>query len=130
MATNPVPAAFLAHFLGHAKRCGMWRVGRLRPARPARLAEEAPRIVASGRRRGALQDEGRPRVTAEHGAIRPFCHARHCSSPCMKTSRGRSTPMKTILLDFFSPGPQAGPRSLPMSWCTPWKTTLRGVPFM
>ena len=44
---------------------------------------------------------------------------RHCSRPCKNMSFGRSMPMKTILLFFFSPGAQAGPRSLPMSWCTP-----------
>ncbi len=55
---------------------------------------------------------------------------RHCSRPCIKISLGRSMPMKTILLLRFSPSPQAGPRSLPMSWCTPWKMTLRSVPSM
>ena len=38
--------------------------------------------------------------------------------------------MKTILLPFFSPGAHFGPRSLPISWCTPWNTTLRSLPFM
>ena len=55
---------------------------------------------------------------------------RHCSRPCTKISLGKSMPMKTILLFFFSPSAQAGPRSLPMSWCTPWKITLRSVPSM
>jgi hypothetical protein len=55
---------------------------------------------------------------------------RHCSRPCTKISLGRSMPINTILLFFFSPSAQAGPRSLPMSWCTPWKITLRSVPSM
>ena len=53
---------------------------------------------------------------------------RHCSRPWRKISLGRSIPMKTILLVLFSPLAQAGPKSLPMSWCTPWKITLRSVP--
>lgn len=55
---------------------------------------------------------------------------RLCSSPCRKMSLGRSMPMKTILLVRGSPSAHWGPRSLPMSWCTPWKITLRSVPFM
>ena len=55
---------------------------------------------------------------------------RHCSRPCTKISLGRSMPINTILLFFFSPSAQTGPRSLPMSWCTPWKITLRSVPSM
>ncbi len=55
---------------------------------------------------------------------------RHCSRPCWKMSWGRSMPMKTILLWRFSPSAHCGPRSLPMSWCTPWKITLRSVPCM
>ena len=55
---------------------------------------------------------------------------RHCSRPCRKMSFGKSMPMNTILLVFFSPSAQASPRSLPMSWCTPWKITLRSVPSM
>ncbi|AOG22583.1 hypothetical protein BSY15_2139 [Acidovorax sp. RAC01] len=56
--------------------------------------------------------------------------ARLCSSPCRKMSLGRSMPMNTILLLRTSPSAHWGPRSLPMSWCTPWKMTLRSVPFM
>ncbi|PJI99102.1 hypothetical protein CLU85_3942 [Acidovorax sp. 69] len=55
---------------------------------------------------------------------------RLCSSPCRKMSLGRSMPIKTILLVRASPSAHWGPRSLPMSWCTPWKMTLRSVPFM
>jgi len=33
--------------------------------------------------------------------------------------------MKTIFVFFFSPGAHLGPMSLPISWCTPWKMTLR-----
>ena len=57
-------------------------------------------------------------------------HTRLCSSPCRKMSLGRSMPMKTILLARASPSAHGGPRSLPMSWCTPWKMTLRSVPFI
>ena len=57
-------------------------------------------------------------------------YTKACSKPWRKMSWGRSMPMNTILLTRFSPSPQAGPRSLPMSWCTPWKITLRSVPFM
>jgi len=55
---------------------------------------------------------------------------RLCSSPCRKMSLGRSMPIKTILLVRVSPSAHWGPRSLPMSWCTPWKITLRSVPFI
>ncbi len=55
---------------------------------------------------------------------------RLCSSPCRKMSLGRSMPIKTILLTRDSPSAHCGPRSLPMSWCTPWKITLRSVPFI
>ena len=57
-------------------------------------------------------------------------YTKHCSKPCSSTSLGRSMPMKTSLLIFSSPGAHFGPRSLPMSWCTPWKMTLRSLPFM
>ena len=63
-------------------------------------------------------------------AANNLTQTRHCSSPCMKISFGRSMPIKTILLFFFSPSAQAGPRSLPINWCTPWKITLRSVPSM
>lgn len=55
---------------------------------------------------------------------------RLCSSPCRKMSLGRSMPIKTILLVRASPSAHWGPRSLPMSWCTPWNMTLRSVPFI
>ena len=55
---------------------------------------------------------------------------RHCSRPCIKISLGRSMPINTILLVLVSPAAQAGPKSLPISWCTPWKITLRSVPSM
>lgn len=60
----------------------------------------------------------------------PGRQTRHCSRPCRKMSRGSSMPMKTILLVRGSPSAHWGPRSLPISWCTPWKITLRSVPFM
>lgn len=53
-----------------------------------------------------------------------------CSRPCRMMSRGRSIPMNTSLLWRCSCGPQAEARSLPMSWCTPWNTTLRSMPCM
>ena len=56
--------------------------------------------------------------------------ARLWSSPWRKMSCGKSMPMNTILLRRSSSSPHLGPRSLPMSWCTPWKITLRSVPFM
>jgi hypothetical protein len=63
--------------------------------------------------------------------IRPRARqARLCSRPCRRMSLGRSMPMKTILLRRSSPSAHCGPKSLPMSWCTPWKITLRSVPFM
>lgn len=55
---------------------------------------------------------------------------RLCSRPCSRMSLGRSMPMKTILLRRSSPSAHCGPRSLPISWCTPWKITLRSVPFI
>jgi hypothetical protein len=64
---------------------------------------------------------------AENGQTPP---TRHCSRPCSKMSFGSSMPMKTILLCAGSPSAHCGPRSLPISWCTPWKITLRSVPFM
>ena len=57
-------------------------------------------------------------------------YTRHCSRPCRKMSLGRSMPMNTILLTRGSSSAQAGPRSLPINWCTPWKMTLRSVPCM
>ena len=57
-------------------------------------------------------------------------YVRHWSRPCTRMSRGKSMPMNTILLRRCSPGAHSGPRSLPMSWCTPWKMTLRSVPCM
>jgi hypothetical protein len=56
--------------------------------------------------------------------------AKLCSSPCRKMSLGKSMPMKTILLMRASPSAHSGPRSLPINWCTPWKITLRSVPFI
>ncbi len=55
---------------------------------------------------------------------------RLCSRPCRRMSLGRSMPMKTILLRRSSPSAHCGPRSLPINWCTPWKITLRSVPFI
>ena len=54
--------------------------------------------------------------------------ARHWSRPAWNRSFGRSMPMNTILLIFCSPAAHLGPVSLPMSWCTPWNTTLRSIP--
>lgn len=44
---------------------------------------------------------------------------KHCSKPCNKMSLGKSMPMNTILLILASPSAHMGPKSLPMSWCTP-----------
>ena len=55
---------------------------------------------------------------------------RDCSRPCTKMSFGKSMPMNTILLTRSSPSAHSGPRSLPINWCTPWKITLRSVPFI
>jgi len=57
-------------------------------------------------------------------------YTKDCSMPCKKMSLGKSMPINTILLVRASPSAQAGPRSLPINWCTPWKITLRSVPFI
>lgn len=75
-------------------------------------------------RRGTATVFDNPAPTATPG------QTRLCSNPCRRMSLGRSMPMKTILLRRSSPSAHCGPRSLPMSWCTPWKITLRSVPFM
>lgn len=59
-----------------------------------------------------------------------FAYTSDCSSPCNKISFGKSIPMNTILLMRVSSGAHAGPRSEPMSWCTPWKITFFSVPFI
>src|SRR5471032_1578485 len=64
---------------------------------------------------------------------RAFCKTRlvytkHCSSPRIKMSFGRFLPINTILLPRTSSSPHLAPRSLPISWCTPWNTTLRSAP--
>ena len=56
------------------------------------------------------------RADCSHDGSRDPRHTKHCSSPCNRMSFGRSIPMKTILLCFFSPGIHLGPRSLPISW--------------
>lgn len=53
--------------------------------------------------------------------------ARQDSRPLRMASRGRSTPIKTILVPGVS-SPHLAPMSLPISWCTPWNTTLRSTP--
>ena len=81
---------------------------------------------------------GRKRKRCRYNTNRAKSPARHwqagqtrlCSSPCRKMSLGRSMPIKTILLVRGSPSAHWGPRSLPMSWCTPWNMTLRSVPFI
>ena len=55
-------------------------------------------------------------------------YTKHCSSPRIKMSFGRFLPINTILLPRTSFSPHLAPRSLPISWCTPWKTTLRSAP--
>ncbi|MEY3627519.1 MAG: hypothetical protein RL163_2018 [Pseudomonadota bacterium] len=73
----------------------------------------------------------RPGTTRPRRERRADCtQTKDCSRPWTKISRGKSIPMNTILLIRASSGPHAGPKSLPMSWCTPWKITLRSVPFM
>lgn len=57
-----------------------------------------------------------PQIDFRHGGV---IHTRHCAKPCTRMSLGRSIPMNTILLLRSSPSAHAGPRSLPMSWCTP-----------
>src|SRR5215831_8243173 len=60
-----------------------------------------------------------------------YCFStKHCSSPLMNRSCGRFLPMKTIVLDRFSPLPHGRPTSPPMSMCTPWNTTRWVLPFM
>src|SRR5882672_1164760 len=60
-----------------------------------------------------------------------YCFStKHCSSPLMNRSCGRFLPMKTIVLERFSPLPQGRPTSPPMSMCTPWNTTRWVLPFM
>lgn len=63
-------------------------------------------------------------------AVPLFSYTKDCSNPCRRMSLGRSMPINTILLMRGSSAPQAGPRSEPMSWCTPWKMTFFSVPFM
>ena len=48
-----------------------------------------------------------------------LAQTKHCSRPCSKMSLGKSMPMNTILLILISPSAHIGPKSLPMSWCTP-----------
>lgn len=81
--------------------------------------------------------EARQRARSDpvHSIVMPSraggsCQTSDWSSPWTRMSRGRSRPMNTILLSRVSPAAQGGPRSLPMSWCTPWKMTLRSVPCM
>jgi hypothetical protein len=106
-----------------------------------RLQFEPPRIVATpnawrvacfsvGAKASLRGAGGLCRMLGEGPVSCPAVHTRHCSRPCWNTSRGRSRPMKTILVFFFSPGAHFGPTSLPINWCTPWKMTLRSVPFM
>jgi len=54
-----------------------------------------------------------------YGNWRPPAHTSDWSRPWTRMSWGNSSPMNTILLTRGSPSAQAGPRSLPMSWCTP-----------
>ena len=55
-------------------------------------------------------------------------YTKHCSKPRIKTSFGKFLPIKTILLARVSFSAHLAPRSLPIIWCTPWKTTLRSAP--
>ena len=72
-----------------------------------------------------------PNAAAWQGLWRADCtQLTHCSKPCIKISLGKSIPMNTILLIRFSFFSQGCPKSLPINWCTPWKITLRSVPFM
>jgi len=57
------------------------------------------------------------RLTSSVGPL--FTYTSDCSSPCNRMSLGKSMPMNTILLVRISSGAHAGPRSEPMSWCTP-----------
>ena len=55
-------------------------------------------------------------------------YTKHCSKPRIKTSLGKFLPINTILLPRSSVSPHFAPKSLPIIWCTPWKTTLRSAP--
>ena len=55
-------------------------------------------------------------------------YTKHCSKPRIKTSFGKFLPINTILLPRSSFSAHFAPRSLPIIWCTPWKTTLRSAP--
>jgi len=101
------------------------------------LQERKPLHIPHRNAKGPPTHAGGPCVIQMSAKSHPIAHkgsqktqTRHCSRPCRKMSWGRSMPMKTILLWRFSPSAHCGPRSLPMSWCTPWKMTLRSVPCM
>lgn len=75
---------------------------------------------------GDVAHTSRPPLPAPGSRVQ----ARQASRPSVIRSCGRSTPMKTILLVFFSIGSHLPARSLPIIWCTPWNTTLRSTPFI
>ena len=77
-----------------------------------------------------VQRRGLPGLATGASHAAAYAATAHWSSPWRKMSCGRSMPMNTILLWRCSSAVHSGPRSLPISWCTPWKMTLRFVPFI
>ena len=71
-----------------------------------------------------------PRLAPRNSYLRLYASTTHCSRPWRKMSCGRSIPMNTMRLSRFSSAVHSGPKSLPINWCTPWKITLRFVPFI
>ena len=127
-------AAFFAVFLTTGFFTGSPRNGGATFSRKARREGRdrfrPPRIVVTPPAGAAAVARARVSASIGRPVGPPRRQTRHCSRPCLRMSCGRSMPMKTILLPFFSPGAHFGPRSLPISWCTPWKMTLRSEPFM
>lgn len=106
--------------------------GGRRPAPDARR-RDGPEDLGQKGSMGARPKAKRraPRGTRRRsGPQPPRDQTRHWSRPCTRMSRGSSMPMNTMRLLRASSALHSGPRSLPMSWCTPWKITLRSVPFM
>lgn len=95
-----------------------------KPPTPRRLRAPGP---SESYRAGRVERAG---ARIPRRARLPPAYARQASRPSVMRSRGRSTPMNTILLVFFSAGSHFAARSLPIIWCTPWNTTLRSTPFM
>jgi len=69
-------------------------------------------------------------MASSHAIRYGYAQTRQASRPSVIRSCGKSMPIKTILLVFFSAGCHLAARSLPIIWCTPWNTTLRSTPFI